>query len=36
MRTTFDLDDEFLAQAKKLCGVEDRGALLKEALRALN
>jgi Arc/MetJ family transcription regulator len=35
MRTTINLDDELLAQAKALCGVEDRGALLKEALRAL-
>ena len=35
MRTTINLDDELLAQAKTLCGVEDRGALLKEALRAL-
>ncbi|MHB1581978.1 MAG: type II toxin-antitoxin system VapB family antitoxin [Acidithiobacillus sp.] len=35
MRTTINLDDELLAQAKALCGVEERGALLKEALRAL-
>ncbi|MBU2786300.1 MAG: type II toxin-antitoxin system VapB family antitoxin [Acidithiobacillus ferriphilus] len=35
MRTTINLDDDLLAQAKTLCGVEDRGALLKEALRAL-
>ena len=34
MRTTVNLDDELLAQAITLCGVEDRGALLKEALRA--
>ncbi|MCK9188849.1 type II toxin-antitoxin system VapB family antitoxin [Acidithiobacillus sp.] len=35
MRTTINLDDDLLAQAKNLSGVEDRGALLKEALRAL-
>ncbi|MHB1320821.1 MAG: type II toxin-antitoxin system VapB family antitoxin [Acidithiobacillus ferrivorans] len=35
MRTTINLDDELLAQAKALCGVEERGALLKETLRAL-
>lgn len=35
MRTTVNLDDELLTQAKMLCGVEDLGALLKEALRAL-
>ncbi|MBU2739962.1 type II toxin-antitoxin system VapB family antitoxin [Acidithiobacillus concretivorus] len=35
MRTTINLDDDLLVQAKNLSGVEDRGALLKEALRAL-
>ena len=35
MRTTVNLDDDLLVQAKNLSGVEDRGALLKEALRAL-
>ena len=35
MRTTVKLDDDLLVQAKNLSGVEDRGALLKEALRAL-
>lgn len=35
MRTTVNLDDDLLTQAKNLCGLEDRGALLKEALRAL-
>ena len=32
MRTTVNLDDELLAQAITLCGVEDRGALLKAIL----
>ncbi|MDD2749211.1 type II toxin-antitoxin system VapB family antitoxin [Acidithiobacillus sp.] len=35
MRTTVNLDDDLLVQAKNLSGVEERGALLKEALRAL-
>ena len=35
MRTTVTLDDALVSQARNLSGVEDRGALLKEALRAL-
>ena len=35
MRTTVTLDDELLKRAQDLSGLKDRGALLKEALRAL-
>ncbi len=35
MRTTVNLDDELLSKAQELSGVEDRGQLLREALRAL-
>ena len=35
MRTTVTLDDGLLAEAQRLSGLKDRGALLKEALRAL-
>lgn len=35
MRTTITLDDSLLSQAQKLSGLQDRGLLLKEALRAL-
>ena len=35
MRTTVSLDDELLADAQKLTGLEERTALLREALKAL-
>ncbi|PFH07870.1 VapB protein of antitoxin of type II toxin-antitoxin system [Collimonas sp. PA-H2] len=35
MRTTVNLDDALLARAQTLCGLEERNALLKEALNAL-
>lgn len=35
MRTTVTLDDELLARAQALSGIEERGMLLREALLAL-
>jgi len=35
MRTTVNLDDALLAEARRLTGLEERTALLHEALRAL-
>ena len=35
MRTTINLDDQLLTQARQLCGPLERTALLKEALKAL-
>lgn len=35
MRTTVTLDDALLDQAQSLSGVQERSALLKEALNAL-
>jgi len=35
MRTTVNLDDVLLAKAKELSGLNDRGQLIREALRAL-
>lgn len=35
MRTTVNLDEELLASARKLSGIEERTALLHEGLRAL-
>jgi Arc/MetJ family transcription regulator len=35
MRTTIKLDDALLERAQKLSGVEERTALLREALEAL-
>jgi Arc/MetJ family transcription regulator len=35
MRTTVSLDDELLSDAQKLTGLEERTALLREALKAL-
>jgi Arc/MetJ family transcription regulator len=35
MRTTINLDDELLAKAKEISGLNDRSQLIREALRAL-
>jgi Arc/MetJ family transcription regulator len=35
MRTTITIDDELLAEAQRLSGIEERRALLREALVAL-
>jgi Arc/MetJ family transcription regulator len=35
MRTTVTIDDELLAKAQRLSGIEERPMLLREALRAL-
>lgn len=35
MRTTVNLDESLLAEARRLSGLEERSALLHEALRAL-
>lgn len=35
MRTTLDLDDALLAQAKAYTGIDEDAALLREALKAL-
>jgi Arc/MetJ family transcription regulator len=35
MRTTLNLDDALLAEAKRLSGLEERTALIHEGLRAL-
>jgi Arc/MetJ family transcription regulator len=35
MRTTINLDDALLAEAGRLSGIQERTALLNEALRAL-
>ena len=35
MRTTVSLDDELLSDAQRLTGLEERTALLREALKAL-
>lgn len=35
MRTTLNLDDALLEEARKLTGVEERTALIHEGLRAL-
>lgn len=35
MRTTITLDDELLADAQRLSGIEERPALVREALKAL-
>lgn len=35
MRTTVNLDDSLLSRAQALCGVQERSALLREALEAL-
>lgn len=35
MRTTLALDDELVAEAQRLTGTKEKGALIGEALRAL-
>ena len=35
MRTTVTLDDELIARARELSGVQENSALLREALKAL-
>lgn len=35
MRTTVNLDDELVARAQELTGTHEKGALVREALRAL-
>ncbi len=35
MRTTLNLDDDLLEDARRLTGVEERTALIHEGLRAL-
>jgi Arc/MetJ family transcription regulator len=35
MRTTIDLDDALVEEAKRLTGMEERTALIHEGLRAL-
>jgi len=35
MRTTINLDDDLLGEARRLTGTEERTALIHEALRAL-
>jgi len=35
MRTTVSLDDELVAQAQEYTGVQEKSALLREALQAL-
>lgn len=35
MRTTLNLDDELLEKASRLTGIEERTALVREAMKAL-
>ncbi len=35
MRTTLALDDELMAQAKEYTGLEEKSAIVREALKAL-
>lgn len=35
MRTTVNLDDQLLEKAAKLTGIEERAALVREAMKAL-
>lgn len=35
MRTTLALDDDLVAEAQRLTGTREKGALVREALRAL-
>jgi Arc/MetJ family transcription regulator len=35
MRTTLNIDDELLAEARRLSGLNEKAALVREGLRAL-
>lgn len=35
MRTTLNIDDDLLAEAMKLTGIQEKTALMRESLRAL-
>ncbi len=35
MRTTVNLDEDLVSRAQALCGIQERSALLREALNAL-
>ena len=35
MRTTLNIDDDLLAEAKRLSGLNEKAALVREGLRAL-
>ncbi len=35
MRTTVNIDDELMARAQELTGIEEKAVLLREGLRAL-
>jgi len=35
MRTTLNIDDELLAEAQRITGMEEKTALVREGLRAL-
>lgn len=35
VRTTLNIDDELLAEAQRLCGMTEKAALVREALKAL-
>ena len=35
MRTTINIDDELLATAQEMTGIEEKAAVVREALRAL-
>ncbi|MEQ8857908.1 MAG: type II toxin-antitoxin system VapB family antitoxin [Pseudomonadales bacterium] len=35
MRTTLNIDDELLDQARRMTGIEEKAALVREGLRAL-
>ena len=35
MRTTLNIDDELLAEARRLSGLKEKAALVREGLRAL-
>ena len=35
MRTTLNIDDALLEEAQRLCGLTEKGALVREALKAL-
>lgn len=35
MRTTINIDDELLAKARELTGIQEKTALVKEALKSL-